>query len=60
MQKLVTVIELKTKGLFSDEHKLEGTLGLSQDEIYGLDIKVSFTVEEDYRNRISRIRSRVV
>lgn len=44
--KVGEVIDLKTKGLFSDEHKLEGTLGLSHDEIYGLDIKVSFTVEE--------------
>jgi len=44
--KVGDVIELKTKGLFSDEHKLEGALGLSHDEIHGLDIKVSFTVEE--------------
>ena len=44
--KVGEVIDLKTKGLFSDEHKLEGTLGLSHDEIYGLDIKVSYTVEE--------------
>jgi len=44
--KVGDVIELKTKGLFSDEHKLEVTLGLSHDEIHGLDIKVSFTVEE--------------
>ncbi|MDG1040793.1 MAG: trigger factor [Polaribacter sp.] len=44
--KVGDVIELKTKGLFSDDHKLEGTLGLSHDKIHGLDIKVSLTVEE--------------
>ena len=44
--KVGDVIELKTKGLFSDEHKLEGTLGLSHDDVHGLDIKVSLTIEE--------------
>ncbi|WP_347175461.1 trigger factor [Polaribacter uvawellassae] len=44
--KVGDVLELKTKGLFSDDHKLEGALGLSHDEIHGLDIKVSFTIEE--------------
>ncbi len=44
--KVGDVIELKTKGLFSDDHKLEGTLGLSDDDIHGLDIVVSLTIEE--------------
>ena len=44
--KVGDVIELKTKGLFSDDNKLEGALGLSNDQIHGLDIKVSFTIEE--------------
>ena len=44
--KVGDVIELKTKGLFSDDHKLDGALGLSNDQIHGLDIKVSFTIEE--------------
>jgi trigger factor len=44
--KVGDVIELKTKELFSDDHKLEGALGLSNDQIHGLDIKVSFTIEE--------------
>ena len=44
--KVGDVIELKTKGLFSDEHKLEGALGLSHDDVHGLDIKVSLTIEE--------------
>lgn len=39
-------LELKTKGLFSEDYKLAGALGLSNDEIKGLDTKVLFTIEE--------------
>ncbi len=45
-KKVGDVIELKTKGLFSEDHKLEGALGLSNDQIKGLNINVSFTIEE--------------
>ncbi len=44
--KVDDTIELKTKGLFSDDHKLIGALGLSHDEIHDLDIKINFTIEE--------------
>lgn len=44
--KVGDVIELKSKGLFDDDHKLMGALGLSHDEIHGLDIPLTFTVEE--------------
>lgn len=44
--KVGDVVELKTKGLFSDDHKLMGALGLSHDEIHGLAIALTFTVEE--------------
>ncbi|SNR67459.1 trigger factor [Lutibacter agarilyticus] len=44
--KVGDVIELTTKGLFDDDHKLMGALGLSHDEIHDLDIPVSFTIEE--------------
>ena len=44
--KVGDVIELKTKGLFSDDHKLMGALGLSHDETHGLAIALIFTVEE--------------
>lgn len=44
--KIGDVVELKTKGLFSDDHKLMGALGLSHDDIHGLDINISFTIEE--------------
>lgn len=44
--KVGDVLELKTKGLFADDHKLIGALGIDHDDAHGLDIKVSFTVEE--------------
>jgi len=44
--KVGDVLELKTKGLFQDDHKLMGALGLSLDDIHGLDIVVKFAVEE--------------
>lgn len=39
-------VELKTKGLFKEDHKLQSALGLTNEEIAGLDIKVQFTIEE--------------
>ena len=44
--KVGDVIELKTKGLFADEHKLQTVLGISHEAVHGLDIKVAFTLEE--------------
>lgn len=44
--KVGDVIELKSKGLFDDDHKLMGALGLSHDEIHGLDIPLTFKIEE--------------
>jgi trigger factor len=44
--KVGDVVEVKTKGLFQDDHKLMGALGLSHDDTHGLDINVSFTIEE--------------
>ena len=44
--KVGDVIELKTKSLFSDNSKLMGALGLSNEEIEGLNVKVLFTIEE--------------
>jgi len=38
-------VVLKSKGLFEDEHKLMGATGLSHDEVHGLDIELTFTVE---------------
>lgn len=44
--KVGDVIALKSKNLFNDDHKLMGALGLSHDEIHGLEIDLKFTVEE--------------
>ena len=44
--KVGDVIELDTKKLFEDAHKLEHLLGVSHDVIHDLDVKVSLTVEE--------------
>jgi len=40
------VIKLKTKGLFTDDHLLQNHLGVSHDDVHGLDIEVQFTLEE--------------
>ena len=44
--KVGDVVELKTKKLFEDDHKLQHLLGVSHDEIHDLDITVSLTIEE--------------
>ena len=44
--KVGDVLELNTKNLFEDEHKLQHALGVSHDDVHGLDITVTFTVEE--------------
>ena len=43
--KVGDVIEFGTKGLFEDDHRLQHLLGVSHDEIHGLDITVAFTIE---------------
>jgi len=45
-QSVGAVVELKTKGLFADTHKLMGATGLSHDDIHGLEIPLTFTVED--------------
>ncbi len=44
--KVGDVVEVKTKGLFADEHKLMGATGLTHDEVHGLNIPLTFTVED--------------
>ncbi|GGK55584.1 MULTISPECIES: trigger factor [Flavobacteriaceae] len=44
--KVGDIIELKSKGLFDDDHKLMGALGLNHEEIQDLDIPLTFTIEE--------------
>ncbi|MDD7915058.1 trigger factor [Polaribacter ponticola] len=44
--KVGDVIELDTKKLFEDDHKLQHILGVEHDVIHDLDVTVSLTVEE--------------
>lgn len=45
-KKVGDVISLKTKGLFNDDHKLMDVLNISHDDVHGLDIEVTFTIDE--------------
>jgi len=45
-KKVGDVITLKTKGLFDDDHKLMDYLAVSHDDVHGLDIEVTFTIDE--------------
>ncbi len=44
--KVGEVITLKTKGLFADDHMLQNNLGVSHDDVHGLDVEVQLTIEE--------------
>ena len=44
--KVGDVIELDTKKLFEDDHKLQHILGVEHDVIHDLDVTVSLTIEE--------------
>jgi len=44
--KVGDVITLKTKGLFTDDHLLQNHLGVSHDDVHGLNVEVQFTIEE--------------
>ncbi|WP_250435117.1 trigger factor [Hanstruepera flava] len=44
--KVGDVIELKTKGLYDDEHELMHALKLTHDDVHGLDIPVTFEITE--------------
>ena len=54
-KKVGDVISLKTKGLFVDDHTLMNVLGVSHDEIHGLDIPLTFTIEEITETELSEI-----
>ena len=45
-KKVGDVVTLNTKGLFDDDHKLMDVLAIGHDEVHGLDIEVSFTIDE--------------
>jgi trigger factor len=45
-KKVGDVVTLKTKGLFNDDHKLMDFLAIGHDDVHGLDIEVTFTIDE--------------
>lgn len=45
-KKVGDVITLNTKGLFDDDHKLMDYLAVSHDDVHGLDVEVTFTIDE--------------
>jgi len=45
-KKVGDVVTLKTKGLFDDDHKLMDYLAIGHDDVHGLDIEVTFTIDE--------------
>ncbi|WP_396157876.1 trigger factor [Flavobacterium sp.] len=45
-KKVGDVMTLKTKGLFDDDHKLMDFLAIGHDDVHGLDVEVSFTIDE--------------
>ena len=45
-KKIGDVITLKTKGLFKEDYLLSSVLGISQEKAKGINIEVSFTIDE--------------
>ena len=45
-KKVGDVVTLKTKGLFKDDHKLMDVLAIGHDDVHGLDVDVTFTIDE--------------
>jgi trigger factor len=45
-KKVGDVVALNTKGLFDDDHKLMDYLKVSHDDVHGLDVEVTFTIDE--------------
>jgi len=45
-KKVGDVVTLKTKGLFDDDHKLMDVLAIGHDDVHGLDIDVTFNIDE--------------
>ncbi|WP_264519721.1 trigger factor [Flavobacterium sp. N1994] len=45
-KKVGDVVTLKTKGLFDDDHKLMDVLAIGHDDVHGLDVEVTFTIDE--------------
>jgi len=58
--KIGDVIELNSKGLFDDSHKLMGALGLTHDEIHGLEIPLTYTIEEINATELAEVNQELL
>ncbi len=54
-KKVGDTVTLKTKGLFEDDHFMQNILGVSHDDAHGLDIEVTFTIEEITETELAKI-----
>ncbi len=59
-KKVGDVLELKTKGLFADDHKLMGAFGLDHDAIHDLDVNITLTIEEINVTELSEINQELL
>jgi len=54
-KKVDDTVELKTKGLFKDDHDLMHALGLDHDDAHGFDVKVSFAITEVNKSELAEL-----
>ena len=53
--KVGDTVTLKTKGMFADDHDNQKYFGVSHDDAHGLDIKVSFKIEEVNKREMAEL-----
>ena len=53
--KIGDTIELKSKGLFTDDHMLMNVLGLSHDDAHDFDAKLNFSIEEITKTELAEL-----
>ncbi|MBK5212073.1 MAG: trigger factor [Flavobacteriaceae bacterium] len=53
--KVGDTVSLKTKGMFADNHDNQKYLGVSHDDAHGLDIEVSFKIEEVNKREMAEL-----
>lgn len=56
-KKVGDVVTLKTKNLFEDDHFMQNILGVSHDDAHGLNIEVTFTIEEVTETELAELNT---
>lgn len=54
-KKVGDVVTLKTKNLFEDDHFLQNMLGINHDDAHGLEIEVTFTIDEITETELAKL-----